>query len=186
MLISYFAMRMQAGFLCIIYILLHLTWRVSQFPGSSHRQTFVLILKPPVSSSFVENANLSFSLSLSSFVYLVYIDRHLCMTYDLSMICMYIYMTWCIHIFVTLKVMQTESEKESYRYDGSESQTKFPPFGPLGSDTGETAEGVIRRLRDSLEISGHDKNHPHAAAPQPDQDRVYGLAEFEFHVSPFP
>ena len=30
--------------------------------------------------------------------------------------------------------------------------------------------GVIRRLRDSLEISGHDKNHPHAAAPQPDQD----------------
>ena len=67
-----------------------------------------------------------------------------------------------------------------------ESQTKFPPFGPLGSETGENAEGVIRRLRDSLEISGHDKNHPHAAAPQPDQDRVHGLAEFKFHVSPFP
>lgn len=28
--------------------------------------------------------------------------------------------------------------------------------------------GVMRRLRDSLEISGHDKNHPHAK--QPDQD----------------
>ena len=55
-----------------------------------------------------------------------------------------------------------------------ESQTKFLPFGPLGSETGENAEGVIRRLRDSLEISGHDKNHPHAAAPQPDQDRLHG------------
>eukprot|EP00435_Cladocopium_sp_Y103_P022681 s1770_g5.t1 len=29
--------------------------------------------------------------------------------------------------------------------------------------------GVMRRLRDSLEISGHDKNHPHAKQ-QPDQD----------------
>lgn len=61
-----------------------------------------LILKPQVSS---------FSLSLSSFVYLVYIDRHLCMTYDMSIIYMYIYMTWYIHIFVILKVIQTESER---------------------------------------------------------------------------
>lgn len=31
----------------------------------------------------------------------------------------------------------------------------------------------MRRLRDSLEISGHDKNHPHAK--QPDQDWVGGV-----------
>lgn len=37
----------------------------------------------------------------------------------------------------------------------------------------DVAKGVMRRLRDSLEISGHDKNHPHAK--QPDQDWVGGV-----------
>ena len=38
--------------------------------------------------------------------------------------------------------------------------------------------GVMRRLRELLEISGHDKNHPHAQL-QPDQDekRALGFKE---------
>jgi len=156
----------QIGLLCIICIMLHLTWRG-------------LILKPQVSSS---------SLSLSLFVCLFSIHGQTSLydiwyEYDL-----YVHVRDMVHTH--LCHFESHSDriwKDSYWYDGSlmESQTKFPPFGPLGSETGETAEGVIRRLRDSLEISGHDKNHPHAAAPQPDQDsQVHGLVEFKFQVSP--